>query len=92
MEFVIKDDTGILGTVDVDAFDSITEAHIAALEVLIDWFESEEAEDVYDIEHNVKCIQECETRKDDIRNFVIDESCIIEISGFEIVYTEMSEA
>ena len=92
MEFIVKDDMGVLGTVQVDAFDSITEAHIAALEVLIEWFESEDAEETYDIDHNITCIRECEARKDEIRNFIIDESDIIEISGFEIVYQESVDA
>jgi len=88
MEFAVKDDEGLLGTVQVDSFESITEAHIAALEILIDWFESDDAEDTYDASHNAQCIKECEARQNDIRNFVIDETDIIEISGFEIVYQE----
>ena len=88
MEFVVKDDTGVLGTAQVDFFESITEAHIAALEILIDWFESDDAEDSYDASHNAQCIKECEERQNDIRNFAMDETDTIEISGFEIIYQE----
>ena len=88
MQFVVTDDTGILATIQTDAFESITEAHIAALEALIDWFESEDAKDTYDIDHNLMCIQECYARIDDLRNFVIDETEIIEISGFEVKHQE----
>ena len=86
--FIVKDDTGVLATVDVADYDSITEAHIGAVEELIDWFESDDAVEVYDMEHNEDCVRELERRKDDIRNFAIDETEIIEVSGFEIEYKE----
>jgi hypothetical protein len=82
----VQDDTGVLDTIDVDAYESITEAHIAALDVMIDWFESEEAEEVYDFDDNARSIKECVARQNDIRNYAMDETDIIEISGFKVIY------
>ena len=80
---IVEDDNGIMGKFAIADYDDTEDAQIAALDLVIDWFNDDESHDIYTDKDDVKrCIQQLTEFKVGVRSGQYDIDDEFEVSGF----------